>query len=156
MWEFVSRDADGRILFSYLLADLQFTWKMRMQENTFDIGWQECAKRVFGISRHVSATGLHNAYFEPANLKHALAGNNPDRDIWDKSYNEEYDGLNNLDVFMEITTEQYCEYLLKYGEKARLIPTMNLFSIKPDMDGNPNRAKSWIVALGNFERRVWS
>ena len=49
MWEFVSRDADGRILFSYSLADLQFTWKLQMQENTFDIGWQECAKRVFGI-----------------------------------------------------------------------------------------------------------
>ena len=38
MWEFVSCDADGRISFSYSLADLQFSWKMRMQENTFDIG----------------------------------------------------------------------------------------------------------------------
>ena len=81
IWEFVSRDADGRISFSYLLADLQFSWKMRMQENTFDIGWQECAKRVFGIGRHVSATGLHNTHFAPANLKHALAGNNPDSNI---------------------------------------------------------------------------
>ena len=33
---------------------------------------------------------------------------------------------------------------------------MNIFSIKPDMDGNPNKAKSRIVALGNLERRVWS
>ena len=33
---------------------------------------------------------------------------------------------------------------------------MNLFSIKPDMDGSPNRAKSRIVALGNLERRIWS
>ena len=33
---------------------------------------------------------------------------------------------------------------------------MNLFSIKPDMDESPNRAKSRIVALGNLERRIWS
>ena len=78
-----------------------------MQENTFDIGWQECAKSVFGIGQHVSATGLNNIYFAPANLKHALASNNPDRDIWNKSYNEEYDGLDNLDVFTEIATKQY-------------------------------------------------
>ena len=41
-------------------------------------------------------------------------------------------------------------------KKARFIPTMNLFSIKPDMDGDSNRAKSRIVALGNLERRIWS
>ena len=33
---------------------------------------------------------------------------------------------------------------------------MNLFTIKSVMDGNPNRAKSRIVALGNLERRIWS
>ena len=33
---------------------------------------------------------------------------------------------------------------------------MNLFAIKPGMDGSPNRAKSRIVALGNPERRIWS
>ena len=89
MWEFVSCDVNGRISFSYSLADLQFSWKMRLQENTFDIGWQECANRVYGIGRHVSATGLHNKHFAPANLKHALAGNNPDSRIWNKSYDEE-------------------------------------------------------------------
>ena len=107
---------------------------MRMQENTFDIGWQECARRVFGTGRHVSAANLHNSSYAPANLKNALADNNPDKDIWNKSYNEEYDGLDNLDVFTEINTQQYMEYVEKYGEKARFIPTMNLFSIKPDMD----------------------
>ena len=33
---------------------------------------------------------------------------------------------------------------------------MNIFTIKPDHEGNPNRAKSRIVALGNLERRIWS
>ena len=116
MWNFVSRDADGRISFSYSLADLQFSWKIMMPENTFDIGWQEYAKRVFGIGRHVLATGLHNTHFAPANLKHVLASNNPYNKIWNKSYNEEYDGLDRLDEFTEITTEQYHAYVKKYGE----------------------------------------
>ena len=111
-------------------------------------------KRVFGIGQHVLATGLHNTHFAPANLKHAFAGNNPDSKILNKSHDEEYDGLDRLDVFTKITTEQYHDYVVKYGERARFIPTMNLFSIKPDMDGNPNRTKSRIVALGNLERRV--
>ena len=33
---------------------------------------------------------------------------------------------------------------------------MNLFTIKPDMDGNPRRAKSYIVGFGNLKRRIWS
>ena len=32
---------------------------------------------------------------------------------------------------------------------------MNLFTVKSDMDGNPNRAKSCTVALGNLEQRIW-
>ena len=125
-----------------------------MQENIFDIGWQECARQVYGTGRHVSAVGLHNTTCVSANLRLALASNNPDNKIWNASYDEEYDGLDNLDVFNEITTEQYTEYLVKYGEKAAFIPTMDLFLIKPDMDGSPNRAKSRIVALGNLERRI--
>ena len=33
---------------------------------------------------------------------------------------------------------------------------MNIFTIKPNMDGNSVRAKSRIVALGNLEQRLWS
>ena len=97
-----------------------------------------------------------NANFAPPNLKTALAGSNPDRKVWDASYNEEYDGLNGLNVFTEINAEQYREYRRIHGEKATAISTMNLFTIKPDMDGNPNCAKSRIVALGNLEQRIWS
>ena len=129
---------------------------MRIQENKFDIGWQECAKRVFGIGQHISATGLHNTHVAPTNLKDALASNNPDRNIWDKSYNEKYDGLDTLKVFTKITTKKYRKYVVKYDEKARFISTMNLFVIKPNMDRNPNRAKSQIIGLGYLERRVWS
>ena len=127
-----------------------------MQENTLGINWQECARQVYGTGRHVSAIDHHNTTCAPANLRQALAINNPDNGIWNASYNEEYDGLDNLDVFTKITTEQYKEYLVKYGEKVAFIPTMNLFLIKPDMDGSPNRAKSRIDALGNLVRRIWS
>ena len=75
-----------------------------MQENTFDIGWQECARRVYRISRHVSVIGLHNTICALANLRQALASNNPDNKIWNALYNKEYNGLDNLDVFTEITT----------------------------------------------------
>ena len=100
--------------------------------------------------------GLHNTTCATAILRQALASDNSDNEIWNASYDEEYDSLDNLGVFTEITTEHYKEYLVKYGEKARFIPTMKLFSIKPDMDGDPNRAKSRFVALGNLEQRIWS
>ncbi len=38
LWEFVTRDAEGRITSQIEIADLQYSWKMRMQENTFDVG----------------------------------------------------------------------------------------------------------------------
>ena len=97
-------------------------------------------QKEFGIGRHVSGANLHNSTCASANLQTALASNNPDRDIWNKLYNKQYDRFDNLEVFTEITAEQYKGYLEKYGEKARFIPTMNLFSIKPDMDRNSNRA----------------
>ena len=53
-------------------------------------------------------------------------------------------------------TKEYEEYLRQYGDNARAIPTVNLFTIKQDMEGNPVRAKSRIVVLGNLERRIWS
>lgn len=129
---------------------------MRIQENTFDIGWQEStARQVYGTGRYVSATNL-NSTVAPPNLKFALTGNNPDKQTWNFSHDEEYDGLNNLDVSMEITYLQYKEYRRIHGDKATAILTMTLCTIKLDMDGNPNRELFCIVALGNLERRIWS
>ena len=127
-----------------------------MQENSFNVGWQEnLAHCIYGIGRHVSSAKLHMNY-APGKLKIALTGSNPDRYTWEASYNKEYDGLRGLDVFTEILTTQYHAYLKKHGESAMAIPTMNIFTIKPDMMGNPTCAKSQIVALGNLEQRLWS
>ena len=110
-WEFVTYDADGRISHRSSLSDLQYTWKMRMQENTFDIGWNfEMAHRVYGIGRHVSATNL-NSNFAPMNLCTALAGSNHNNKIWNSAYDEEYDRLQGPKVFSEITTAEYLEYV---------------------------------------------
>ena len=106
LWEFVSQNPDGQITtFTHDMSDIQYSWKMRMQENTFDVGWQEnIACYIFGTGQHVLATNL-NANIAPPNSKFALAGINPDRKVWDASYNEKYDGLNGLNVFTEITVE---------------------------------------------------
>ena len=50
LWEFVTRDKDGNITFRADLSDIQYSWKMRMQENTFDVGWTDnLAHCVFEI-----------------------------------------------------------------------------------------------------------
>ena len=92
---------------------------------------------------------LLNTNFAPLNLKIALAGSNLDNEVWNLVYDEECNGLQGLEVFTEITTAEYLEYVRKHGEAAQAIPTMNLFTIKPNMEGSPTQAKSRIVALGN-------
>ena len=66
--EFVPRDPDGKITFTHSLFDIQYSWKMRIQENTFDMCWLKCARRVYGTGRHVSVVGLHNTTWASANL----------------------------------------------------------------------------------------
>ena len=76
---------------------------MRIQENTIDIGWQETTDlQIDGTVRHVSATNL-NSTIVPPNQIITLASYNPDTQTWSSSYGEDYDGVNNLDVFKETT-----------------------------------------------------
>ena len=63
------------------------------------------------------------------------------------------DDMNVLDLIPE---EEYQHLVSKYRENAQAIPSMNLFTVKKDKSGNPVRAKSRIVVLGNLERRIWS
>ena len=155
-WEFVLRGKDGRITKREALKDIEYSWKMRLQENTLEIGWQDnIARRIHGYGRHVSAANLLNTQ-APGNLRHALQRSNKDRETWLASYNEEYDGLTELDVFDVIDKQKYLQLLDLHGKNAEAIPTMNIFNVKTDKEGNPIRAKSRIVALGNLEQRIWS
>ena len=72
------------------------------------------------------------------------------------AYDEEYKGLQGLKVFTEITIAEYIEFVQKHGDNVQAIPTMNLFTIKLDMVGNPTRKKSRTVVLGNLELQIWS
>ena len=93
------------------------------------------AHQVCGIRRDVSVTTL-NMNFDPPNLKIALASSNLDNKIWNLVYDEEHNGLQGLEVFTEITTAEYLEYVQKHGEAAQAIPTMHVFTVKPNMKGN--------------------
>ena len=115
-WEFVTRDCKGRITNTVDVCDIQYSWKMRMQENTFEIGWSDdVARRTFGLIQHVSAKTLVNPV-APPNLRVVLAANNPDQDVWNNAYNEEYDNIDGMNVFKVITYQEYQQYLKKYGE----------------------------------------
>jgi hypothetical protein len=86
----------------------------------------------------------------PPSLHKALHPSSPDRHIWLQSYEEEKEGLEKLDVFERITKKQYLQ-LKCTGRIGKALPSMCALVVKPDKEGNPLRAKSREVVLGNFE-----
>lgn len=90
----------------------------------------------------------------PPSLTKALDPNNPDKSTWSASYNEEKDGLLDHDVYRSISKKEYLA-LKRSGKIPKAIPSMCILVVKPDKDGKPNRAKSRIVVLGNFEDRIY-
>jgi hypothetical protein len=144
-WIFQQRTASGRITYQLDLADLPVTWKDRMSEGTFQLGWQE-SERAY----HVSAKGLQQG--SPASFQRSMRKDNPDRRIWIESYLEEAEGLKEQKTYSVLSSK---EYSAKFGH-VQVIPSMCVQTVKPDENGDPVRAKSRIVALGNHEERVWS
>ena len=59
-----------------------------------------------------------------------------------------------MNVFERINKKQYLA-LRRTGKIPKALPSMCVLVVKPDKDGNPNRAKSIIVVLGNFEDRLY-
>ena len=80
---------------------------------------------------------------------------NPDRKVWLDSYNEEKGGLEDLGVYERISKKQYLA-LRRSGQLPKAIPSMCVLVVKTDRDGKPDRAKSRIVVLRNYEDRVYS
>ena len=154
-WELVTRGHDGKVTSQVSVPDLNYSWKSRLQENTLRLGWEEdTSSKLYGHGRHVSAGTLVST-LAPHNLRIGLAEKNPDSETWRAAYDEEYLGLTGMDTFESITEEEYQRLLSRYGDAAKAIPTMNLFTVKKDENGKPVRAKSRIVVLGNLEKRVW-
>eukprot|EP00804_Cyclotella_cryptica_P022103 CCRYP_011581-RA/>CCRYP_011581-RA protein AED:0.10 eAED:0.05 QI:0/0/0/1/0/0/6/0/1337 len=90
----------------------------------------------------------------PPSLLKALHPDNPDRDTWIRSYDEEKGGLTQHNVFERINKKTYLA-LKRSGHIGNALPSMCILVIKHNKDGKPNRAKSRIVVLGNFEDRYY-
>jgi hypothetical protein len=88
----------------------------------------------------------------PTLLKHEKLHPN-DRTFWDSAYQEEYQGLEDIDTWEKITEEEYQESKHLY---KGLMPTMAIAVIKKDGEGNSVQAKYRIVALGNLDPHSWS
>jgi hypothetical protein len=143
-WTFQQRTASGQITFELNLADLPVTWKDRLAEGTFELGWQQ-TERAY----HVPAKGLTQG--TPASFQRSMRPDNPNCKVWIDSYLEEAEGLKEQNTYYTISAKEYREK----HQHIQVIPSMAVQTVKKDENGALDRAKSRIVALGNFEVRVW-
>ncbi len=104
------------------------------------------------INRKVSARDLI-VKEAPSSLLQHYKMHPDDKATWDESYRQEYEGLVNIDTWEVISEEEYQESKHLFGS---LLPTMAVAVIKPDGDGNADRAKYRIVALGNLDPHNWT
>ena len=103
------------------------------------------------VLRHVSAHGL-SSLIAPTSLKQHHSMSSTDKEIWDKAYSEEYDGLSGIPKWEFLTEQQF--KLLSKGCKP--LPSMAISTIKYDNHNRPKRAKYRIVVLGNLDYHNWS
>ncbi len=101
----------------------------------------------------VSATNLDST-IPPKSLKQHSKLSANDKDIWDRSYMEEYLGLHNTTHTWDYITEE--EYQNLAHVLGKPLPTMAISKIKTDENGKPLRAKYRIVALGNLDPHSWT
>jgi hypothetical protein len=120
-------------------------WEERITGGYLELGWQAQARAY-----HVSAKGITHGI--PPSFRKSMEMGYPDRRLWMESYVEEVMGLKSQDTYVVISAKGY----KKNHSDIQIIPTMNVQTIKKDEVGEPDRVKSRIVALGNFEDRVWS
>ena len=158
---FVSKCAASskKILWSVPLPDFSRQWYSMVGENIIIPGHSTVSTFLRPNSsnnapsaNHVSAKNLMNPC--PPSLLKALHPSNPDRLVWLDSYMEEKGGLESLNVYEKINKKTYLQ-LRRSGRIGKALPSMCVLVVKHDKDGNPVRAKSRIVVLGNFEDRIY-
>ncbi len=138
-WTFVQRDSSGTASYSHDISDLPTTWRDRLLDGSLELGWQDIPR-----AHHVSARGMLRGV--PPSFKQSMKKTYADYQVWLDSYTEEYCALRDHGTFVTITFE---EYKRDYSHIS-IIPTMNVQTVKKDEDGQPVRAKSRIVVLGNL------
>ena len=90
--------------------------------------------KIIGFSRKVSAKGLSSPQ-EPKLHEHAKLNPN-DKEIWDKSYLEEYMGLHEDTETWEYITED--EYQALRPIVGTALPSMAISKVKTDENGTPS------------------
>ena len=149
-----------RIEWSVPLPDLRQNWPTLVGDDTLIPGHGQISSFLKPNSsnnapsaKFVSAKNLLSPC--PPSLQQALHPTNPDRHIWLESYREEAQGLLDHEVYEPISKKDYLA-LRRSGAIPKAIPSMCVLVVKPDKNGNPHRAKSRIVVLGNHEDRIYS
>ena len=151
LWSFVERDRRGAVVYRYPLHDLPHTWRSRVLDGTLTEGWPTDFSLSAPRAHKVSAKGLQSPTV-PSSFKQSMNKSHPDHTFWKLSYCEEYEGLNNQHTYEKMDRKHYLDNF----SHIKVIPTMCVQTLKKDGNGNPDRVKSRIVALGNFEDDIWS
>jgi hypothetical protein len=143
-WAFLQRDLKAQETFCYTIPGLQTTWKGRILEGSLKVSWPSPPRAY-----HVSASAMNLGC--PRSFRHSMKKDYTDKQVWLDSYGEEYGGLREQETFTVITQAKYKN---RYSH-ITVLPRMVVQTIKHDEVGNPVRAKTRIVALGNYETTPW-
>ena len=73
--------------------------------------------------------------------------------LWDASYAEEYNGLQDLGTWEVISEEEYLRLPPLVGNA---LPTIAISTLKKDENGKPVRCIYRLVVLGNLDPHQWS
>ena len=146
-WSFVVMNKLGTIIKQVPLDNFPFTFQTLINEGTLQPGWDN---QPHIKACNVSAKNLVNPC--PSSLTTALHDENKDRTTWHESYSEEFNDLKQMNVYDEISSEQFHKIQHKCG---RPIPTMCLLTIKYK-NGYLDRAKCRIVVLGNQQQQNYT
>jgi hypothetical protein len=103
------------------------------------------------VLRHVSVHGLTSLIAPPSLQAHRTMNSN-DRRIWDATYNEEYDSLETLPTWENVSEAEFRQF----SKSQQALPTMAVAAIKYDSNNRPKRAKYRLVVLGNLDYHTWS
>lgn len=148
-WEFVQRSSRGTLNFRYLLSDLPSNRKPRVLEGSLEKDWpSDFIPEATAFK--VSVRGMRNDV--SPSFKQLMNPTYVNHTFWQLLYCEEYEGLINQHTYEKLTHKVY---LNKYSHVS-IIHTMCVQTIKHDDNGDPNQAKSRIVALGNHEDDIWT
>jgi hypothetical protein len=118
------------------LPDLTRHFQAFVDDGTLVPGWQQNTNFLQGHASHVLAANLviNQA---PGSLRKAFNKDkpHPDAATWLASYEEEYNGLVGHDTFDVLSEMEY--QALHQSTGCSAIPSMNIFTIKTDSEGNP-------------------